>query len=232
MTQKIWTDQELQDAAEKVREKLLNSVPPPSQCPHEFSLPFQTGIEKIKCKKKKHETLMSALTKIAAILLVVILGIGVWVRVSPDSWAAVQTWVAECYENSIIYRFLNARSNEVTGFSLGSVETAKRHIGWLPDGYEESDDLTWADVEMTKYVNKVGDTVYLSWCSVANGIFNALQNNEVGTPVQIGGGNGVFIEGESKQNELVWVDADGRFSYQISGPFSTETMIKMAESIY
>lgn len=232
MAKKFWTDKELQAATEKVREAFLNAVPPPSQCSHEFSLPFQAGIEEMKRKKKKHVALVSVLTKIAAILLIVMLGASVWMRVSPDSWAAVQTWVAECYENSIIYRFLNPETDKVTGFSFESVEEAKRHIGWLPNGYEKSDDLMWADVEVVKYVNRDGDAIYLSWSHASDSSFSSLQTNNSGTYVLVGRVHGVFIMGDSGQNELTWVTENEQFVYRISASLPMETMIKMAKSIY
>ncbi len=232
MTREIWTDQELREATGKVREVLLGAVPPPSQCLHEFSLPFQTGIEEMKRKKNKHKAGMSVLTKIAAILLVVMLGTGVWAHVSPDSWAAVQSWVEECYENSVIYRFLNPEPAGMASLNSEPVEGGKRHIGWLPDGYKESDDMMWADVEMTKYVNEDGDAIYLSLFSASDSAFSSLQADDSGTYVLVGGIPGVFIAGESDQNELTWVANDGQFGYWISSTLPMETIIKMAKSIY
>ena len=231
MTQKIWTDQELQDAAKRVREELLNSVPLPSQYSHEFSLPFQVKMEEMKRKAIKRRSFMSLLTKIAAILLAVMLGTGIWAHISPDSWAAMQSWVTEFYENSVIYRFLNPGSTEMSRSNPYLTETAKCHIGWLPNGYEESDDLTWADVEMTKYENEDGNTVYLSWFNTSNSSFSSLQADNSSIHVLVGGAQGVFIAGESNQNELTWITKDGQLGYQLSCPLPMETMIKMAKSI-
>lgn len=92
--------------------------------------------------------------------------------------------------------------------------------------------MMWADVEMTKYVNEDGDAIYLSLFSASDSAFSSLQADDSGTYVLVGGIPGVFIAGESDQNELTWVANDGQFGYWISSTLPMETIIKMAKSIY
>lgn len=222
MKRDIWTDRELREAAKKVREAMLDSVPPPSQCPHEFSLPYQAKMAELSKKAEKKATIKTWKTRVAAVFLIIALSLSICFFANPEAVAAVRNWAVEQYENSIIYRFFTGDYTK---------DCPKTNVGWLPPGYDIALGSEYCDVEAKFYENTNGDRIYFLWFSASDGAFTKIENSDKG-PIYIHGGTGIYIENSSGKNELTWIDAQGQFAYSITGAISQEDMVKMAQSIF
>lgn len=55
MKRDIWTDRELREAAKKVREAMLDSVPPPRNVPMSFPCPIRQKWQNYQKRQKKKQ---------------------------------------------------------------------------------------------------------------------------------------------------------------------------------
>ena len=224
MKRDIWSEKELRAAAGKVRESFLNSVPPPSQCQHKFSLRFRLAVQTMKdnyFKKIAHNKLIS---KVASIALILAISIAAFTLTNPKCMASVHAWFQEIYRDSVIYLVFSGDTEEE--------QSPCTNLGWLPSGYKKSDCSEFGDIKAAVYINQAGDALYFMWFQNADNALASLRQNKRHEIVSIEGGIGLFIGGGSAQNELTWVDKDENFAYTISGPLPKEDMINIAKSIF
>ena len=102
-----FTDGELQEAARKVRQAMLESLPEEDKVPHHFSPAFQEKMGPLLKKAQRMERTRTWKRRTAAAVLVFLLGTGAWLAGDSGARAAVLSWVREVYENSVLYRFFN-----------------------------------------------------------------------------------------------------------------------------
>ena len=122
-----FTDAELAVAAVKVCEAMLNSLPEPEECKREFSAEFEQKMKKLFAKEKTFRIMVEIRRYVAAVLILLIIGMGTIFAFNTEARAAFADWVRRIYENSIIYEFFGEQTNDV----LPTYE-----LGWVPEEYE------------------------------------------------------------------------------------------------
>jgi hypothetical protein len=228
MTEFSFSDKDLQLAAGKVRSALLESLPAPSDCTHEFSDSFLEKMEVVVQQDRRHQARKTFLLRIAAVFLALLIGAGALFAFSPEVRAAVTQWVREVYENSILYRFIEEKESS----SIPDYE-----VGWLPKGYEESDVYKDDDLISAIYENEAGESIIINLYSMQNGTIHEMiyQNGTeyAHKKITINGMPADYYEvpDHSDSNDLVVFYEMKKVVLHINGFLDKESMIHIAESI-
>ena len=119
------TDEVLRQAAWDACVKMNDRLPKPEDCRHEFSQRFLRKMKKL-LFRAAHPALCRVLRSAACIALVLLLGFGSVLCVSPEARAAVMDWVRQQYESFYEYVFPG------TG---GTSEPKHYQPGWMPESF-------------------------------------------------------------------------------------------------
>ena len=224
-----FTDAELAVAAGKVCEAMLNSLPEPEECKREFSAEFEQKMKKLFAKEKTFRIMVEIRRYVAAVLILLIIGMGTIFAFNTEARAAFVDWVRRVYENSIIYEFFN----EPTAEKLPTYE-----LGWVPEGYEV--------VDMYQSENLCG-LVYQKGEDVTEGFVFDYQFGDSGMHV---GWHGDLSKYEVKQESVagrivdlylsqedsessvaVWLDESSRIVFTINGFLKEIDILHIIEQI-
>ena len=175
------------------------------------------------CKKEKKPLWTRYIGRAAAILLCVALtGFGVMMT-DPDVRATVGENIAEFVDECINIDF--SQSSKVK-----SIDIAKTEIGYIPDGFALTKDLS--DDEKLSYVYTDGDENYLFIDVVSSGdifISYELEDHNV-VYVNVNGYDGYLTYDEDTcQGSVCW--GNSNFTVVISGFVPREQLLKTAENI-
>lgn len=225
MSEYVLTDQALTEAADCVVTAMLDSLPPPSECDHTFSPEFEAKMEKLLKQAKRKRKPMKTMQRVAAVFLAVVVGTGVFFTVDAEARAAFFGWIKETYETYFVYRF----SGEET-----SQEKPKDYrLGQIPDGYEFKRSSDTGAVKMTTYKNEAGQLLEFHYIYDPESV--DLLADAPGMDAST-----VFVHDYAADltvdpsgelgNNLIWTNEFDE-TFQISGFFSGEELIALAESI-
>lgn len=78
------SDTVLASAAISVRDAMMNSMPAPSECEHEFSEEFHKKMEPVFAKDKRRRTSRIIAQRVAAVFLAPVIGLGTWMAVDTN----------------------------------------------------------------------------------------------------------------------------------------------------
>ena len=121
------SDERLREAAQKVEESMLASLPDPEECKVPPPPEIERKIEK-RIRRASHPIRHRVMKAVACFLLVVLVGGGSVLTLSADARAVFVTWVKEVYETQFIYRFFQ------TGKETSN-DTVYRPT-WVPPNYQ------------------------------------------------------------------------------------------------
>lgn len=228
MTEFSFSDKDLQLAAGKVRTALLESLPAPSDCTCEFSDSFLEKMELLFRQGKPRHPRKKLLLRIAAVFLALLIGVGALFAFSPEVRATVTRWVREVYENSILYRFLEEKESSII---------SDYEVGWLPEGYEESDVYKDDDLISALYKNETGESIIINLYAMQNGEIHEMIYKD-GTEythekLLISGMPADYYEvtDHSDSNDLVVFYETQNVVLHINGFLDEEAMVYIAENI-
>lgn len=122
------SDERLHEAARKVEESLLDSLPEPEDCEAAFSPEFDRKMKKL-IHRTKHPVRRQLIRAAACILLILLIGGGSVLTFSAEARGAFVGWVREVYGSWFVYQYLGADGEPSEGQLFCPT--------WLPDGYHE-----------------------------------------------------------------------------------------------
>lgn len=222
------TDEMLQKAAAKSAAAYADSVCVgfDRDTPHAFSPEFEQKMEKL-LRKTKHPQLHRVLQNIAAILLAVLVGAGVWLTVDTTARAAFFHWVREVYETHIVYRF---------GGGAPAGVLPEYRPGWLPDGYREvsvSGDDHLRNVLYDNSGLETENTLIFTYHQTHEGMLHRISDYNEIIEVQVNGKPGHFYSSgnTSDPNSLVWIDQSTGIMFALTSHLSPEDMMHIAEGL-
>lgn len=222
MEKALFTDKELQIAAQSVRVAMLKSLPEPSECVPDFSDHFLVKMQKMIDKEKRSVKTKAVLRTVAAALILIILGTTILFATNPQAYADFKKWVREIYENSVVYKFFE---------DDGQRDLPEYTFGWLPNGWEIIDVKHLETVSYTAAGNG-NDTVYLVYSFIDSGT-EIVAVGEGLTPekVRVGQLDADFYvdQASGSANLLVLIDDDIIFC--LNANLDKQTMIQIAENI-
>ena len=226
-----FSDDELREAAKKVQDALLDTLPPPSECQHEFSPEFEAKMKKLCAKSRWRRSLKRAAKRVAMVFITVLVGVGTWLAVDTEARAAFFGWVKERYENYVVYRF---PEEAVTGDSMVPTN-GKYQLAEVPEGYS----LSYLDVGTNNnsmlYENEAGDylTVLYSFDTEVSALYVFTSENGTFHQTTVDGHPADYVQSNSPEevNTILWVD-DNNTSFAIAGFFTEDELVEMAEGIH
>lgn len=220
------SDERLREAARKVEESMLASLPDPEECKVPPPPEIERKMEK-RSRRASHPIRHRVMKAVACFLLVVLLGGGSVLTLSADARAAFVTWVKEVYETQFIYRFF--QTGEET-----SNNTLYRPT-WIPSDYEMISESVLDGASTFVYKNDANElVVFTCFQNTASSVFGVERDGtELYSQVLVSGISADLYldpeEGES--NVLIWIDESKGVIFRISAPFGENELIRMAESI-
>lgn len=229
MSEILFSQQALQRAAASVRQSMLDSLPPPSQCEHTFSEAFQGKMERLLARARRREWARRAARRAALFFLAALMGVSAWLAVDTQARAAFVSWVREVYEEHIVYRFSGKPAAE---------ELPSYRITWLPEGYEAVDVFDNGTVYNAWY--QLGDDVMsgfvFEYFFAQQGRLTEMQIHEANYLHKTLTIHGVQADlylaltpGET--NNLIWVDENAGIVFSFNGFLEESVMLHIAESI-
>lgn len=230
MSQIVLFDETLKQAAASVRQSMLDSLPLPSQCEHEFSPDFQAKMKRMIAQHELRRKAHKAMQRAAIFLLVALIGVSAWLTVDAQAREAFFTWVREVYKEHIVYRFFGEPAAE---------SLPVYRITWLPEGYEEID--VYSNDNLFSVLYQKGDDttdafVFEYYFMQDGGLTELLFFDDEDYNYKVIDINGVhadFYETElpGETNNLIWIDENAGIIFTLNGFLKESIMIHIAESV-
>ena len=182
-------------------------------------------MEAVTYQRKKQTITKVWLSRVAGVLLAILLAGSALLTFSTEARAAFFGWVREQYDN--IYEYFFEGEAAVT-------DPAKYELGWVPENCVFVTSYETAGGEVYIYTDERDTLVQFSYTSDPDNenlyiTHNGTEEIEVtvnGHPAEI------FISpSEENTDGIVWTDSDTNSLFFISGHFDQETFIRMAESV-
>lgn len=167
--------------------------------------------------------------QVAVILLIVSVGFGSLLAVSPTVRAALLQWVTEWYETHITYRY--------TGEDMAGA-MPQYEITELPEGYAEveSKRTEWPNQVNIVYRNgREGKTIYLNYIHMNQGAATDFVVEDVEIlPVVVNGLDGQLFwrsNWENEWNTVTWIDPDSGLQFSVKAYLDKADILNIAESV-
>ena len=182
--------------------------------------------------KRLHRSIWSKVAHAAAVILLAFsLSLGALMAVSPTIRAAIINWVVEWYDTQIVYRF-SGRPADNSFAPLPRYEVTA-----LPEGYRPfKDEIVTLDSYDIGYVNEDGELFWFGYQRMEQGSMLAIQEDTEGMTadeVTVNGCKGwVYCSQDAEPNNIVvWIDEEQNLEFDISGFFSKDELLHIAESV-
>ena len=223
------TDDMLRNAAAKANDALLSTLPSPKDCEHIFSRRFERKMRKL-IRHTKYPIVYNVLKTAACFILVSILAAAMFLTANVQAREAFFKWVKEQYEYFIEYYFDGMVSDEV----IENNEMAEYRLGWVPEGYVESEVYKSLHKITIVYTNTTDDAILFTYHNnqlISNVLFydDSLYNfSSIAIDSSIAD---IYISTTpAKANSIIINNDDVLF--HISAILDQDDLIKMANSIY
>ena len=220
-----FSEDALRQAAALVRQSMLDSMPAPSQCTHEFSPEFQGKMEQLVSGERRRKSVQKALWRVAMFFLVV--SAGVWLTVEAEAREAFFSWVRDAYTGAQVYRF---------GGEPAAEELPTYRLSWVPEGYEEVDVRNDGETFYAFYQN--GDDVLHSfefrYFFTQRGRYIGMLTEETEhTSLTVNGMQADLYQAVDPDavSNLILIDEDAGIVFQIEGVLDRSILLRIAESI-
>lgn len=229
MNQIHLTDEALTQAAASVRRAFLDSLPPPSQCEHEFSDTFRMNMKRLLSRYDLRRKVSTAARHAAMFFLALLLSACVWLGVDAEARAAFSAWARELYEEHIVYRFFGQPSAQAL---------PAYRITWLPDGYEKL--MIHDDEERYAALYQAGDDTAsrftFEYTFMRSGKYIHVDLDEADCVHEIMDLNGVQADfyqavDSDEANMLFWFNKDADLVFMLNGSLEESVMLHIAQSI-
>lgn len=227
MNDGFFSEEVLRQAAVAVRRSMLNSMPPPSQCAHEFSPEFQEKMQHLISRERRRGSARKAMKRVAMFFLAVLVSAGAWLTVDAGAREAFFSWVRDVYTGAHVYRFFGEPAAE---------ELPAYRLSWIPEGYEEA--AVHDDGETFMAFYRCGDDVLHSF---EFRYFFAQHDRYIGmlteetdhTSLEVNGMRADFYQAWDPDavSYLILMDEDAGIVFQIEGVLEHSVLLRMAESI-
>ena len=220
------SDERLREAARKVEESMLASLPEPEECEATFSPEFERKMKKL-IRRTDHPIRHRIIKAVACFLLVVLVGGGSVLTFSVEARAAFIGWMRETYESWFVYRYVGADNKSTEGTLF--------YPTWLPDGYYEKTSTDSDNRVRIVYENSEGD-ILTFFCTRNKDSVNLYFEQDKTDMETVLIGNiyaDLYLDKrENESNTLIWDDAENGLFFWISAHCGREELIMIAESVY
>ena len=162
--------------------------------------------------------------KVAIILLVLSLGFGSVMVVSPAARAAVKRWVMEIYETHITYRF----SGEPISGPMPQYIFSE-----IPDGFVEMDCFENDAYVSLFYQGQDGDVLCLDYVRMQEGVGGIVTTQNNVADVTVNGMEGqIFLPTATRgQTTVIWIDPLANIQFLVDSSLPPDVVMELAESV-
>ena len=199
------SDERLREAAQKVEESMLASLPDPEECKVPPPPEVERKMEK-RSRRASHPIRHRVMKAVACFLLVVLVGGGSVLALSADARAAFVGWVRDVYqsyETWFVYHF--------TGENNTVSEDISYHPTWIPQDYAELETLDMFNQTNIIYENAVGLSMTFGYSLNPEAINVYVENTNVQTKRVLVGNTpaDLYLDNSAgESNILTWVDSN------------------------
>ena len=214
----------LSASAAKATMAIIDSLPAPGECSHEFTPRFQKKMQRT-IRRAKHPIIYNIPRRVACFIIAAIIIGSTWLTVDADARTEIFAWIREKYEEFIEYRFVGKPSSEK--------EKTDYELTWLPDGYTENDRLITEDGCTIIYSHDVSLIQFVySTGADADSLFVGDFNGEVQT-IQIGEFIADFYQAQnnSQSSTVVWMSAQKDTLFSITTSLPKDIIIELCKSV-
>ena len=176
-------------------------------------------------QRKKHTAPKVWLSRVAGVILAILLAGSAVLAFSTEARAAFLGWVRQQYENFYVYFFAGDAVNS---------EPSRYELGVLPDGYTFAASYEIQGGEVYIYTNSNGSIADFSYSTDPEGFYLLADTAECEHhTVMVNGMTGdLYITlDETTSNMLVWTDSTKGLFFSISAPISGADLLKLAEGV-
>lgn len=229
------TEEMLKVAAIEADQVIRGSLPAPEELGHEFSHSFQKKMRRI-FRRANHPVLYKLAKSVACFVLAVILTGGAWLTVDAEAREAFIRWVKETYSIYSVYHFEGADSETQTSEGQSSEEEIflEYSLAWIPDGYTKWATNTIGNCICETYVNESGELLKFNYQPSVNSSYWFIDTStSTQQRVYVGDVPADFYLSNSPDvsSSIVWTSPEGETAFYLSGFFSKEELIDMAEHV-
>lgn len=224
MDQVLLTDELLTRAVGCAFEKWIRAFPEPEACRHIFPEDFY---EKTFRRASRQEAWAKAGRRIAAAVLVFLIGGAILLVVNPTARAAIRDWFFEIIGEHVVYQFEeNANMTKLPQYQLS----------YLPDGFEVLDKIDNSIMQSILYRNEISNEVFrFEYSFFHEGMHLDLFTGKSTTQETVTV-NGItadfyYADASSNTNNLIWIDKKMQIIFSISGNLDQSIMLHIAENI-
>ena len=221
----IFSDAAIRSAAARVRDSLLKTLPPPSECDHVFSESFSERMSLLIRKHQRKAFANRMLRWVASIALAILIAGSAWIAVDAEARAAVVGWVTEIYETYFVFQH-DGTTDEVPEF-------VDYRPTWIPDGYSEFRVKVSETRTVVIYTSDSGDIIrfnYIHNPDETDWFIDVSQADVKSATVNGNKADLLIAQNPDEANGIAWVSADTAF--YISGFVDETDLVKMAESVH
>lgn len=219
----LYSDQDLQAAAQNVRRAMLASLPEPDEIQYEFSPRLTQQVNNLIIKYDQREKLMSVLRRVAVVFVALIIGAGTWLAVDVQARDAVFIWIKTIYNDIVVHQFKD---------NSNAIPDANYTLGWVPEGFILKDSHHSASVSSEWYADAVtGENIFFECISGDSAIeYSDFSNSE---QVSIDGMTGYIYYASSPEetNGIILTNDDSGVIFMIDSELNKETIIKIVANI-
>ena len=220
----MMTDKLLAEACAELNEAMLRSLPAPEECDPRFSQSFQRKMARV-TRRANHPIPYRVMQRVASFLLVLFLGFMTVLAVSPAARAAFASWIRETYESFFVYSF--------TGKSQGPAPNMEYYLPEVPEGYVEfmADYAVYSG--LCVYTNENNASITLMYMHGDSSAFYVEKEGYTVKPITVAGHPGeMYLDHISDPNNgILWVDEEKQIMFVLSGQFTEEELLALAESV-
>jgi len=217
-------DDDLRQAAQILRQRMLDSLPAPEDCHYEASPELQEKIHRMIVKDRRRMALRKIRNRAAAAVLCILVGVSAWLAVDTEAHAALFQWARELCENNVVYRFFNPSD---------TVELPEYEMASLPEGYREVEHLQDNWFRTTAYADGSRLLIFSYQKMTEDSTLQILSPDGIRETVQVSemAGDFYLATQASDTNELIWVDEDAEIIFSISAFLGKDELVALAENV-
>lgn len=214
----------LRKAAAELATVINESLPDPKECVHQFSPDFEKKIKRL-TRKARHPIIYHCLRNIASFLLIIIIGFCGVLAFSSDARATMFGWVKEQYRSFYEYFFEG---------EIADQEKTTYSPSWLPEDCKLVTSYKTSGGEVHIYSSAQESLIQFSYISDPDAEKLYMDGVDADKKtVMINGypGELYISQNDEKTNNIVWLDESQTVLFSVSGDYSEEILIKIAENV-
>ena len=224
----IFDDNDLKAAAQLVAGSMLDSLPSRAECEHEFSDDFTAKMDKLLHRQKRRRVWHTVMRYAAVLVITATLALGAVMAASPTARADVLKWARELVGGNMVYHF----------YTEAPEETLPLYgLGWIPEGFEETDVLYIDIYYKAIYINPKTDQLFVfeyDYMDIGTVPMVIPEDDLNLEKTKINGMPADFYQAPKDEdtNILFIFDEESNICFTISASIDRDTMFKIAEHIY